>query len=102
MSNPNMINKGIKKLSKHLIILANNFLGFLEPYFYPKKTPQKLNPIFIIGAPRSGSTLLYQVLTHRYKFIYLNNFTVDKMVTEFKKVYWAIDAINKKIITSDK
>jgi len=30
-------------------------------------------PIFIIGPPRSGSTLLYQLLTHRYKFAYLQN-----------------------------
>ena len=30
-------------------------------------------PIFIIGPPRCGSTLLYQLLTHRYKFAYLQN-----------------------------
>ncbi len=30
-------------------------------------------PIFIIGPPRSGSTLLYQLMTHRYKFSYLQN-----------------------------
>lgn len=31
-------------------------------------------PIFIIGAPRSGSTLLYQVLTDYYDVGYLSNF----------------------------
>ncbi len=30
-------------------------------------------PIFIIGAPRSGSTLLYQLLVERYKVGYLSN-----------------------------
>lgn len=30
-------------------------------------------PVFIIGAPRSGSTLLYQVLTQRFDFAYLSN-----------------------------
>lgn len=31
-------------------------------------------PVFIIGAPRSGSTLLSQVLVQRYKFTFLSNF----------------------------
>lgn len=30
-------------------------------------------PVFIIGAPRSGSTLLYQLLVERYHFGYLSN-----------------------------
>ena len=34
---------------------------------------RKHPPIFIIGAPRSGSTLLYQVLTDYYDFGYLSN-----------------------------
>lgn len=30
-------------------------------------------PIFIIGSPRSGTTLLYQLLLHSYRFGYLSN-----------------------------
>lgn len=30
-------------------------------------------PVFIIGAPRSGSTLLYQAMTEQYDFGYLSN-----------------------------
>jgi hypothetical protein len=30
-------------------------------------------PIFIIGAPRSGSTILYQALTNAYHFAYIDN-----------------------------
>ncbi len=32
-----------------------------------------LRPVFVIGPPRSGTTLLYQVLVNRYNFVYLNN-----------------------------
>jgi len=36
--------------------------------------PLKCPPIFIIGAPRSGSTLLYQVMVKYFDFGYLSNF----------------------------
>jgi hypothetical protein len=32
-------------------------------------------PVFVIGAPRSGSTLLYKALTERFKLSYFSNFT---------------------------
>lgn len=32
-----------------------------------------LPPIFLIGPPRSGTTLLYQLLTHAYEFSYIAN-----------------------------
>jgi len=35
--------------------------------FYP--------PIFIVGAPRSGSTLLYQLLAYYYNFSYFTNYS---------------------------
>lgn len=31
------------------------------------------SPVFVIGPPRSGTTLLYQLLVNRFNFIYLNN-----------------------------
>lgn len=30
--------------------------------------------VFLIGAPRSGTTILYQLLIHHYSFAYINNF----------------------------
>lgn len=33
----------------------------------------KYQPIFIIGAPRTGSTILYQALTNAYRFAYIDN-----------------------------
>ena len=35
----------------------------------------KHSPIFIIGAPRTGSTLLYQLLTNNFNVLYINNLT---------------------------
>jgi hypothetical protein len=32
-------------------------------------------PVFIIGAPRCGSTLLLKLITERYKFAFINNFS---------------------------
>ena len=33
------------------------------------------SPVFVVGAPRSGTTLLYQVLTHCYRWSYFTNLT---------------------------
>lgn len=33
----------------------------------------KYQPIFIIGAPRTGSTILYQALSNKYIFLYIDN-----------------------------
>lgn len=36
-------------------------------------TNTKYSPIFIIGAPRTGSTILYQLLTHYFNVSYIDN-----------------------------
>ena len=48
----------------HLVEVTSNSGG-------PRPLPQR--PIFIVGAPRSGSTLFYQVLTDRYDVGYIAN-----------------------------
>lgn len=35
----------------------------------------EVSPVFLIGAPRSGTTLIYQVLLNRFWFAYFSNFT---------------------------
>jgi hypothetical protein len=52
----------------------NKLLHCLECFFSKKhNTKLKYPPIFIIGAPRSGSTLLYQVLASYFDLGYLSN-----------------------------
>jgi hypothetical protein len=42
--------------------------------------PLKHQPVFIIGAPRTGSTILYQTLTNLYDVLY-----IDNLVCRFSK-----------------
>jgi hypothetical protein len=39
------------------------------------RQPIKHQPVFIIGAPRTGSTILYQVLTNQLDVLYIDNLT---------------------------
>lgn len=48
-------------------------LNFFEKRFLKKYGDNNLAPIFIIGLPRSGSTLLFQVLNSKYKFSFFSN-----------------------------
>lgn len=69
----------------YLRYFLNRFVGLaaialqpLEKYLsqkYGDEGIKKYPPVFIIGAPRCGSTILYKVLTERYLFSFLSNFT---------------------------
>ena len=54
-----LVQSGLKPLERRLIQKAYQ-------HTYP--------PIFIIGPPRSGSTLLYQLVARRYRVCYFSNF----------------------------
>ena len=45
----------------------------IEPKLIDKKIELPFAPIFIIGVPRSGSTLIYQILTNCLNLCYFNN-----------------------------
>lgn len=54
--------------------MVNRALHMAEvPGLDGSSKPLAFPPVFIIGAPRSGSTLLYQTLVHAYGFQYLSN-----------------------------
>jgi len=62
----------LKKFETHdLIIQLNKTLAEKEKSFYSQE--QKLPPVFIAGAPRSGTTLLYQVLVSAFDIGYIDN-----------------------------
>lgn len=48
-------------------------LDFFEKRKLKKYGDDTIAPIFIIGLPRSGSTLLFQLLTSNYKFSFFSN-----------------------------
>jgi hypothetical protein len=51
--------------------------GLLQPVEAKLRKPRpgalEFAPVFIIGPPRTGSTLLYQLLVRRYRFCYFSN-----------------------------
>ncbi|MGK0254909.1 MAG: hypothetical protein ACI9OE_002424 [Mariniflexile sp.] len=63
-----------KLINKSAIILSP-CITFLERKVILKyaSQPLKHQPIFIIGAPRTGSTILYQALTNNYEVSYIDN-----------------------------
>jgi hypothetical protein len=64
--------------------------------------PQRIPPIFIIGVPRSGSTLLYQLLIQHFYFTYINNlqsffYGSPLTVAKFCGRILAAPPVNKKL-----
>ena len=47
----------------------------ISNYLYPIKKKGKYPPIFILGSPRSGATLLIQSMIQYFDIAYLTNFT---------------------------
>ena len=74
----------LKYLNPHNYVnrLKLLFISFLSPILriWEKKLinkygkmPLKFQPVFIIGAPRTGSTILYQALTNHLDILYIDN-----------------------------
>lgn len=59
-----------------IIAVISPFINIFEKRALSKynKVPLKHHPIFIVGAPRTGSTILYQILTNRMDALYIDNF----------------------------
>tara|TARA_B100000989_G_scaffold145077_1_gene108103 strand:- start:23894 stop:24874 length:981 start_codon:yes stop_codon:yes gene_type:complete len=69
----------LKIYVKFLIIkffsLISPIINIWEKKYYDLYRNQKLKhqPIFVIGAPRTGSTIFYQTLTNQLDVLYINN-----------------------------
>ncbi|MFC2152092.1 sulfotransferase [Bacteroidota bacterium] len=53
----------------------NSFLSGIGNTFIQSNESPKLPVLFIVGTPRSGSSLLYQILANSNEFTYLSNFS---------------------------
>ena len=68
------------------------------------KKDYKIKPIFIVGVPRCGSTLVEKVIASGTKFIPIGeetstiNFFVDKIIIEKKSINLNIEKIKKEVI----
>lgn len=70
--------KYLRYFKNRSIQLASTALQPVEKYLakkYGEQGIRKYPPVFIIGAPRCGSTLLYKIMTERYRFSFFSNFT---------------------------
>lgn len=70
---------GLHKIGKPILCTVNKateyFLGSLEKLIlFGMQMNKESFPVFIIGSPRSGTTLLYQLLVQRFTFAYFTNF----------------------------
>ncbi len=63
----------LKDTVKKIIRLGHQFSSILDHHFLNTEISIEWPPIFIIGVPRSGTTLLYQLLISSYKFAYFPN-----------------------------
>lgn len=99
-----------KKMTKYLNpinyirFVLNKILTFLFPIIkiwesgYIKKhsnQPLKHQPVFIIGAPRTGSTILYQTLTNQLDVLYIDNLTC-KLNKNLFFAFWLSDKLFKQ------
>ncbi len=60
----------LRSLIKYVVKVQNVIRGTKSP-----ENTTQFAPVFIIGAPRTGSTLLYQLLCSTKTFCYINNLT---------------------------
>jgi len=65
--------KLVRFANYYLFRLTNRILDPIEKAIAPGREHFAFAPTFIIGAPRSGSTLLYQTLVNAFDFGYLTN-----------------------------
>lgn len=73
-----------KGLSPLLTPLERQLMGKYSGGSDPKD--DELQPVFIIGAPRSGSTALYQALTECLDLLYIDNLAA----LFYRNIYWGM------------
>lgn len=64
----------VEALRQKIVAVARLSLSLAEHFLVRRSAKPAFPPIFIIGAPRTGSTLFYQALTNRYRVSYIDNF----------------------------
>lgn len=88
----------------YINFIASKIFTLLAPFIkkweqkYIKKyavMPLKHQPVFIIGAPRTGSTILYQTLTNQLDVLYIDNL-VCKFYKNFFFGFWLSSKLFKQ------
>lgn len=91
-------------LKKYIRFSFNKLLKLISPFIkiwekkYIKKyssEPLKHQPVFIIGAPRTGSTILYQTITNQLDVLYVDNL-ICRLNKNFFFGFWISNKIFKQ------
>ena len=70
----------IKKIKPRILIPFNLVFQFIDKLWHSEDNIQYLDtfpPTFIVGPPRSGTLILYQLLCKHFQFGYINNFVAN-------------------------
>ena len=65
--------KQLKSLAWQVIRAGQKSTAFLDAAFLRQDIAMPQAPFFIIGPPRSGTTLLYQLMVQAFRFSYFPN-----------------------------
>lgn len=63
-----------KRYLRKNIYYVNKALSGIDRFFYVKNKSLPIGPVFIVGVPRSGTTLTYQAVTQYFRFSYFPDF----------------------------
>ena len=58
---------------RYLLTIINEVLALIEKHVFHSQVSNACVPVFVLGAPRCGSTLFIQVLTDAYEIGYISN-----------------------------
>ncbi len=67
---PVQLIRGLKKLTLHAV---HQTTRIFDAVYLKKSTEMSYPPVFIVGAPRSGTTLFYQLLIQNFRTAYFPN-----------------------------
>jgi len=67
------LTKFLHGLFSKLLLLSSPVIHIFENCWFYRFDSGGFSPVFIIGAPRTGSTILYQALTNSYQLAYIDN-----------------------------
>ncbi len=89
----NYIRFALNKILTLLIPIIRRWeMKYIKKY---SNQPLKHQPVFIIGAPRTGSTILYQTLTNQLDVLYVDNITC-RFDKNFFFGFWVSDKLYKQ------
>ncbi|MCI0401291.1 MAG: sulfotransferase [Gammaproteobacteria bacterium] len=67
---PSLLTTGIQRWARSGLDLVNSGLARVDPLFAAAADPASPAPLFIVGPPRSGTTLAYQVIAQQFRVAY--------------------------------